>query len=70
MRSVSLSSSLTIGYSDLVPRQALPRALAIGIGLRRYPDMTVDIITEGQLVDIVVEGSTLASGWWSWCRGT
>ena len=24
--------------------------------LRRYPDMTVDIVTEGRLVDIVVDG--------------
>ena len=26
--------------------------------LRRYPDMTVDIVTEGRLVDIVVDGSS------------
>ena len=26
-------TGLTIGYGDIVPRQALPRALAIGIGL-------------------------------------
>src|ERR1700746_1248044 len=28
--------------------------------LRRYPDMTVDIVTEGRLVDIVVDGFAAA----------
>ncbi|WP_198666096.1 LysR substrate-binding domain-containing protein [Tropicimonas sp. IMCC34043] len=47
---------LRINASVQAGRQVAPLVLEF---LRRYPDMQVDLVTEGQLVDIVAEGFDL-----------
>jgi Transcriptional regulator len=38
--------------------------------LTLYPQVHIDLVTEGRLVDVVAEGSILASGPRIWCRAT
>lgn len=47
------SGTLRINTSVGAARRAMPVFIAF---LQRYPDMKLDIVTEGRLVDIVVEG--------------
>ncbi|QBR03483.1 LysR family transcriptional regulator [Paraburkholderia pallida] len=47
------SGTLRINTSVGAARQAMPVFIAY---LQRYPEMKVDIVTEGRLIDIVVEG--------------
>ncbi|WP_020202492.1 MULTISPECIES: LysR family transcriptional regulator [Cupriavidus] len=47
------SGTLRINTSSGAARQAMPLFLAF---LRRYPEMRLDIVTEGRLIDIVVAG--------------
>ncbi|WP_207002213.1 LysR family transcriptional regulator [Trinickia mobilis] len=49
----TLSGTLRINTSAGAARQAMPIFIAF---LQRYPDMKLDIVTEGRLIDIVVEG--------------
>jgi DNA-binding transcriptional LysR family regulator len=49
----TLSGTLRINTSAGAARQAMPLFVAF---LQRYPDMKLDIVTEGRLIDIVVEG--------------
>lgn len=50
------SGALRINASVQAGRQIAPLVLAF---LRQYPDMQVDLVTEGRLVDIVAEGFDL-----------
>ncbi|MCG7403804.1 MULTISPECIES: LysR family transcriptional regulator [Caballeronia] len=47
------SGTLRINTSVGAAHQAMPLFIAF---LKRYPDMKLDIVTEGRLIDIVVEG--------------
>jgi DNA-binding transcriptional LysR family regulator len=38
--------------------------------LKRYPDVTVDIVTEGRLIDIVAEGFDAGLRPRAWCHAT
>jgi DNA-binding transcriptional LysR family regulator len=49
----TLSGTLRINASVGAARQAMPLFIAF---LARYPDMRLDLVTEGRLIDIVVEG--------------
>ncbi|MFM0345742.1 LysR family transcriptional regulator [Paraburkholderia sp. RL17-347-BIC-D] len=49
----TLSGTLRINASVGAARQAMPLFIAF---LARYPDMKLDLVTEGRLIDIVVEG--------------
>ena len=49
----TLSGTLRINASVGAARQAMPLFIAF---LQRYPDMKLDLVTEGRLIDIVVEG--------------
>ena len=49
----TLSGTLRINTSTGAARQAMPLFIAF---LQRYPEMKLDIVTEGRLIDIVVEG--------------
>lgn len=49
----TLSGTLRINSSVGAARQAMPVFIAF---LQRYPDMKIDLVTEGRLIDIVVEG--------------
>src|ERR1700746_1720175 len=51
------AGTLRINASAGAARQMEPLVFKY---LRRYPDMTVDIVTEGRLVDIVVDGFAAA----------
>lgn len=55
-RSDRPSGLLRINASALGGREIAPLVLAF---LRRYPDMQVDLVTEGRLVDIVAQGFDL-----------
>ena len=50
------SGTLRINASVLAGREIAPLVLVF---LRRYPEMEVDLVTEGRLVDIVAEGFDL-----------
>ncbi|MFB9124047.1 LysR family transcriptional regulator [Paraburkholderia dipogonis] len=49
----TLSGTLRINASVGAAKQAMPLFIAF---LQRYPDMKLDLVTEGRLIDIVVEG--------------
>jgi DNA-binding transcriptional LysR family regulator len=49
----TLSGKLRINTSAGAAKQAMPLFIAF---LQRYPEMKLDIVTEGRLIDIVVEG--------------
>jgi DNA-binding transcriptional LysR family regulator len=49
----TLSGTLRINTSAGAAKQAMPLFIAF---LQRYPEMKLDIVTEGRLIDIVVEG--------------
>ncbi|WNC93242.1 LysR family transcriptional regulator [Paraburkholderia sp. FT54] len=49
----TLSGTLRINASAGAARQAMPLFIAF---LQRYPEMKLDLVTEGKLIDIVVEG--------------
>jgi DNA-binding transcriptional LysR family regulator len=49
----TLSGTLRINTSVGAARQAMPLFIEF---LQRYPDMKLDIVTEGRLIDIVIEG--------------
>ncbi|WP_144152170.1 LysR family transcriptional regulator [Paraburkholderia sp. BCC1885] len=49
----TVSGTLRINTSAGAARQVMPVFIAF---LQRYPDMKLDIVTEGRLIDIVVEG--------------
>ena len=49
----TVSGTLRINTSAGAARQAMPLFIAF---LQRYPDVKLDIVTEGRLIDIVVEG--------------
>jgi DNA-binding transcriptional LysR family regulator len=54
------SGTLRINAAPTAARQIIsPLVLEF---LRKYPEMQVDLVTEGRLVDIVAEGSTSACG--------
>jgi DNA-binding transcriptional LysR family regulator len=62
------SGVLRLNTSDGGARQVLqPIILEF---LERYPDMQVDLVTEGRLIDIVAEASTPGSGRSTRCRRT
>jgi DNA-binding transcriptional LysR family regulator len=49
----TVSGTLRINTSAGAAKQAMPLFIAF---LQRYPEMKLDIVTEGRLIDIVVEG--------------
>ena len=49
----TLSGTLRINASVGAAKQAMPLFITF---LQRYPDMKLDLVTEGRLIDIVVEG--------------
>lgn len=49
----TVSGTLRINASTGAAKQAMPLFIAF---LQRYPEMKLDIVTEGRLIDIVVEG--------------
>ncbi|MFM0240835.1 LysR family transcriptional regulator [Paraburkholderia phytofirmans] len=49
----TLSGTLRINASVGAAKQAMPLFIAF---LQRYPDMKLDLVTEGRLIDIVVDG--------------
>jgi DNA-binding transcriptional LysR family regulator len=49
----TVSGTLRINASAGAAKQAMPLFVAF---LQRYPDMKLDLVTEGRLIDIVVEG--------------
>ena len=49
----TLSGTLRINTSAGAAKQAMPLFIAF---LQRYPEMKLDLVTEGRLIDIVVEG--------------
>ncbi|SAL75555.1 LysR family transcriptional regulator [Caballeronia terrestris] len=49
----TVSGTLRINTSAGAAKQAMPLLIAF---LRRYPEMKLDIVTEGRLIDIVVDG--------------
>ncbi len=58
---------LRIDASVHAGREITPLVLAV---LRQDPDMKVDLVTEGRLVDIVAEGFDLELRPPIWCRAT
>jgi DNA-binding transcriptional LysR family regulator len=61
------SGTLRINTSLGAAKQVMPLFTNF---LRRYPDMKLDIVTEGRLIDIVIEGSMPAFAWLRVCRWT
>src|ERR1700740_2866285 len=49
----TVSGTLRINTSEGVSRQVIPLFIEF---LQRYPEMRLDIVTEGRLIDIVAEG--------------